>query len=324
MKYRIAALAAAIALAAASPAFAWGDKGHTIISTLGAKAIAAQNVPAFLRTPQAAFEIGYLGPEEDRLKGSGRSWDADNDPGHYIDVEDNDTVAGAVPFNALPVSQEAYDEALHAAGTDPYRQGYLPYAILDGWEQLRSDFAYWRVDKGSVKTLDEQLILRDVGVWSHFIGDGSQPLHVTVHFNGWGAYPNPNGFTQSRRTHAFFESDFVDKYANESGVAKLIAPHSALSNPATLLSQETVMHEIERYLLQTAHTVPQLYTIEKNGGFETGSPQAVQFVNSRLAAGATELRNLTLWAWEDSLNASVGYPAVPVRDIISGKASLKE
>ncbi|HLI95538.1 MAG TPA: hypothetical protein VKT72_05540 [Candidatus Baltobacteraceae bacterium] len=58
MNYLIAALAAAIALASASPALAWGDKGHTIISTLGAKAIAAQSVPAFLKTSQAAFEIG--------------------------------------------------------------------------------------------------------------------------------------------------------------------------------------------------------------------------------------------------------------------------
>ena len=37
--------------------------------------------------------------------------------------------------------------ALRAAGTDEYRAGYLPYAIIDGWQQLVMDFAYWRADQ---------------------------------------------------------------------------------------------------------------------------------------------------------------------------------
>jgi hypothetical protein len=319
MKVRIASLFAAGVFACAAPAFAWGGKGHTVISNVGAKAIAAQHeLPAFLSSVPAIFEITYLGPEEDRLKGSGSSWDADNDPGHFVDLQDDGTVAGVVHLDALPRSQEAYDEALRAAHTDPYRQGYLPYALLDGWEQLRQDFAYWRVDKGDARAVDEQLILRDLGVWSHFVGDASQPLHVSVHFNGWGDFPNPNGYTQSHHTHSYFESSFVDKYANESDIEKLVSPHAALSTSTTLLSQETVLREIERYLSATSRTVPQLYAIEKAGGFANGSPEAIAFVDQRLAAGAQELRDLTVWAWEDSLNASVGYPAKPVRDIISG------
>jgi hypothetical protein len=262
-----------------------------------------------------------LGPEEDRLKGSGTSWDDDNDPGHFLDLQDDGTVAGVVRFDALPKSQQAFDEALRAAHTDPYHQGYLPYSLLDGWEQLRSDFAYWRVDKGDVKAIDEQLILRDIGVWSHFVGDACQPLHVTVHFNGWGNYPNPNGYTESHHTHSFFESEFVDKYAKESDIAKLLSPQVALPAPTTLLTQDAVLKEIERYLGATGRTVPQLYAIEKAGGFANGSPEAIDFVDQRLALGAQELRDLTVWAWEDSINASVGYPSVTVRDVLSGKVA---
>ena len=36
----------------------------------------------------------------------------------------------------------------------------------------------------------------DLGDWAHFVGDGSQPMHVSVHFNGWGDFPNPRGFTR--------------------------------------------------------------------------------------------------------------------------------
>ncbi len=52
------------------------------------------------------------------------------------------------------------------------------------------------------------VIIRDLGVWSHYIGDGSQPMHVSVHYNGWGNYPNPNGYTMAK-IHAYFEGEYV-------------------------------------------------------------------------------------------------------------------
>lgn len=322
MRLRTAIFVLAACAASTAYALAWGGKGHTIVSHVGAQMIAKQHqLPAFLTSPSAVFEIGYLGPEEDRLKGSGTAWDADNDPGHFLDVRDDGTIAGVVRLSDMPPSQEAYERALETANTDEYRQGYLPYSLLDGWEQLRMDFAYWRVDKGPVRALDQQLILRDIGMWSHFVGDASQPLHVTVHFNGWGHYPNPNRYTQSSRTHEFFESAFVDRVANERAVERLVSAKSALPVPSSLLSQATVMHEIERYLQQTANTVPQLYAIDKRGGFADASPEAVRFVDSRLAAGAQELRDLTLWAWEDSLNESVGHPSKPVREFLHSSAA---
>lgn len=319
MRFRVITLAVGALIACALPALAWEQKGHEMVNHLAAQGFAGR-LPAFVTVPQATFEITYLGPEMDRLKGSGKSWDADYDPGHYVDVRDDGTIAGVVRLDALPVSAAAYDEALRAANTDQYRQGFLPYTILDGWEQLREDFAYWRVDRGEARLIDQQLVLRDIGDWGHYIADACQPLHVTVHFNGWGDYPNPGGYTQSRKTHAMFEGEFVNRYVTAQRVAALVPRASTLPVPSQLLSQQTVLREIGRYLRQSASTVPALYQIEKAGGFASGSPQAVQFTASRLAAGATELRNLAVWAYQDSLNASVGYPAERVRDILAGKA----
>ncbi|HEY9181520.1 MAG TPA: hypothetical protein VIO32_12440 [Candidatus Baltobacteraceae bacterium] len=316
---RIAFLAAAAIVAMTLPAHAWQAKGHLMVNGLAAKGLAG-HVPAFVTTPQARFEIRYLGPEPDRLKGSGTSWDSDYDPGHYIDIQDDGTVSGAVQFNALPQSAAAYDEALRAANTDQYRQGYLPYSLLDGWEQVREDFAYWRVDKGQTRAIDEQIILRDIGNWGHFVADACQPLHTTVHFNGWGDYPNPNGYTQSKTTHALFEGEFVNRFVSEARVAALMPHTIRLRATGELAPQQTVLNEIDRYLLQSNSTVPRLYQIEKAGGFANGSPEAVQFTASRLAAGAAEMRDLTVWAYQDSLNESVGYPSERVRDILAGRA----
>ncbi len=65
------------------------------------------------------------------------------------------------------------------------------------------------------------LTMRDIGYWGHFVADASQPLHVTVHYNGWNdekthtAYPNPNAFSDSTTVHARFETTLVRAVATE-------------------------------------------------------------------------------------------------------------
>jgi len=334
MKFRAALMTACAVAMCGAPAFAWGMKGHTIINETAAAGFPGR-LPAFLTTRAAAFEIAYLGPEPDRLKGSGNSWDSDYDPGHYVNLLDDGTIAGVVQLAHLPADREQYDAALRAANTDQYKQGYLPYSLLDGWEQLRMDFAYWRVDdyaaahdssaavraqEKEIRTIDEQQILADLGMWGHYVGDACQPLHATVHFNGWGNYPNPKGYANARNTHSFFESEFVNKFITPAMVSAAVRGTSSLPQPQTLLTQDDVMAYIAAYLQATASTVPQLYDIEKAGGFTNGSQEAKTFTAARLAAGAMELRDLSVLAWQDSEHARVGYPAASVHDILSGKA----
>ena len=54
----------------------------------------------------------------------------------------------------------------------------------------------------------EGQILIAIGELSPFVGDGSPPLHVTVHFNGWGDFPHPHGYTTAHG-HRPFEPAFV-------------------------------------------------------------------------------------------------------------------
>jgi hypothetical protein len=331
MKRLCSTLLAISLLLTAAPVLAWGTKGHMMINKIGASLFPA-SMPAFVRSKDAIAELAALGPEEDRLKGSGPAWDHDNDPGHFLDIGDDNTVAGVVRLDDLPADFDAYDAALRAAGTTPYKDGYVPYEILEGWDQIRQDFAYWRVDNYEAthaatpvarayfvrdRALRQTLTLRDIGVWGHFVADASQPLHITIHFNGWGDYPNPNGYTTAP-IHSMFESAFVNRVSTDTAVTKLVSAYGP-TNPAALLTQKQMLATIGAYLADTAATVPTLYDIEKSGGFRNATPQAVQFVDMQLAHGAGEFRSLTATAWEDSLNAGVGYPVVQVRDIVSGK-----
>lgn len=69
------------------------------------------------------------------------------------------------------------------------------------------------------RRLREKLTIRDIGIWSHYVGDASQPLHVSVHYNGWGDFPNPKDFT-TKHIHAHFEGEFVKRNLSRSAVAE--------------------------------------------------------------------------------------------------------
>jgi hypothetical protein len=329
MRFRSPLVLLCAALAAAPlPASAWGAQGHRIVSGAAIRTL-PDSVPAFLRSTAAHDEIMLLGPEADRIKGAGQPLDGDDDPGHYVDVMDDLSIAGAVKLSALPRNRAEYDKALRGAATptDQYGQGYLPYQIADGWERVVKDLAYWRVDVvGAAKAptaeeraffaydrgVREALTLRDVGYWSHFIGDGSQPLHASVHFNGWdGArYGNPNNFSESRTIHARFETALVRAVATEDLVVARV--------PALATSTDPILAQVGTYLSTTASFVPAVYRLEAAGEIDAHGPAATVLVLDRLAAGSAQLRNMIVEAWLASANATVGYPPVTVRDVESG------
>jgi hypothetical protein len=312
------------------PAGAWGSDGHHLINGVAARAL-PDSVPAFVRTADAAVEIETLGAEADRLRNAGVPMDADNDPAHFLDLGDDGTVAGVVPLAHLPPNREAYDTALRQGqpvggrAPDQYVVGYLPYAMIDGWEQVAKDFAIWRVDRAGEtrgatpadrayfahdRLLRETLAIRDIGYWGHFIGDASQPLHVTVHYNGWGDYPNPQNFTQSKKIHAKFETACVEAYATAPAIASRLTPY--------VPAGQNFADRVAAYLLATSVNVPAVYTFEAQGAFDSGSPAAVNFMLDRLAAAAQFLRDSIADAYTASADLRVGYPGISVRDVESG------
>jgi hypothetical protein len=132
-------------------AAAWGATGHEWVSGIAIEKL-PDSVPAFIRTPEAAAEITVLGRELDRSKGAGETHDAERDPGHYVDMTNEASVVGVLPLAQLPKTREEYDTQLRAGGFTQYKAGYLPYSIVDGFQQLRKDFAYWRALTKAIET----------------------------------------------------------------------------------------------------------------------------------------------------------------------------
>jgi hypothetical protein len=316
---------AAAALAIPAGAFAWGATGHRLVGAAAVEALPPE-LPAFLRQPAVVEEIAELSREPDRWRDAGRVHDADRDPAHFIDLDDEGKAPGGLALTALPSTRAAYEAAVGAAGAKVSETGYLPYAIADAWQQLAKDFAYWRaLNAAAPRERDrarrawlrrdlarrERLIVRDLGVLGHYVGDGSQPMHVSVHANGWGDHPNPKGYTRSR-IHAPVEGDFVRTNVRPQAVRAGLAPFRPCGC--------AIEARIAAYLAASWRQVEPLYALEKAGGFEGTDQRATAFVTERLAAGASELRDMTVEAWRASGAMTVGYPQLKVSDVEAARA----
>ncbi len=319
----IALLALGLGLSRPASARAWGSTGHRIIGRLAAESLPPET-PAFLRTPAAVEMLGELAREPDRWKGAGKLHDLDLDPGHFVDVDDQAKVLGGPALADLPPSRAAYETSLRLVGADGWKAGYLPYSIVEGWQQLVVDLAYWRADIAGARLspdpahrqwlaadarVRESLTLRDLGVFAHYVGDGSQPLHVSEHFNGWGDFPNPAGFTQDR-VHIPFEGYFVRAFVKPDEVR--------LAMPAYHDCHCPILQRTEAYLMTTNSFVLPFYRLYKVGGFHPGDPRGEAFATERLAAGAAELRDMIIDAWRESGRQAVGWPSVKVADVEAG------
>ncbi|AAK23109.1 hypothetical protein [Caulobacter vibrioides] len=325
---KVLALAAALATPATS-ALAWGASGHRVVGVVAASNLPA-DVPAFLRTPTAIAAIGEYAREPDRWKGSGKIHGTDRDSAHFLDLDDEGRMYGGPMFTVatLPPTRADYETALRAVGQDSWKAGYLPYAIIDGYQQLVKDFTYWRILTAVVKIEKdatklayykadlkrrEELLLRDLGVWAHYVGDASQPLHLSVHYNGWGDYPNPNGYTNSRQIHSQFEGPLAKAVGDQASIQALVPAYKACA-----CSIET---RVVGYLTETWKLTEPLYQLEKQGALVATDPRGKAFVQARIAAGATALRDLVVDAWTESANGKIGYrPEISVADVESGKA----
>jgi hypothetical protein len=345
---------------AAGHALAWGHTGHVLIGEL-AVANLPNEVPAVVRNTAAVYAIGELAAEADVSKDSGDAatpgadvHDFERDPGHFVDLDDNGYVAPAPGYPEVAALQidnllipyqgrRDFDTLLRQNGATPTTatqySGYLPFNMVDRWQQMRKDFAYYRAFAAAVANpataaadrlyfrqeleLRKKLLVRDIGYWAHFVGDGSQPMHVSIHYNGWGPYPNPNGYTEAP-IHAPFEGYFVKSFITAADVQNYIGRYVSCEQDTGLASCAGIEPRVRVYLRQTLATVIPLYGLTKALGgdnpWTTTAPTTLQksFVAQRLAAGAAEMRDEIVDAWHSSDTIYVGYPLVKVRDIESG------
>jgi len=281
----------------------WGEVGHRLIGSAAAAALPAE-MPEFFRA--AADQLSYLNPEPDRWRSRAErtldpAMDAATAPEHYIDME-------RVPAGALDARDRfAYLDSLRAHNVDAAGAGLLPFRILELSQRLREEFRLWRAATDArTKGWIEARIINDAGILGHYVADGSNPHHTTIHFDGW-VGDNPNGYTAARGFHARFESLFVQTHfaAGDLNVEE---------SPRVFPS---LRQSIQEYLRESNKLVPRLYDLDKHASFDSTTTDAddKKFAAERLAAGARMLRDIWWTAWITSGQTQETVESVIAHDI---------
>jgi hypothetical protein len=273
--------------------FGWGSEGHRMINRLAAESLPA-DTPAFLRSGDAAGEIEYLGPEPDRWRSRAEpELSAAQAPEHFIDLEPADAL-GPLPRNRLD-----FEASVFAHGERPEKVGLQPWETIEVWERLKAALREYRrlsADTGASQEdfhAVEQAAIFYAGWLGHYVGDGSQPLHTTINYDGWALKDNPQGFSTAHGIHWRFEGPFVAANLHAADVAKDMTAPKAISGD--------VFDAYVAYLRHSATLVSAVYAFDKAGSFASaGTPESRAFTAERLAAGASELRDLIYTAWVES------------------------
>jgi hypothetical protein len=297
---RIAFLLVAVMCFSQPYAFGWGDEGHMLINRAAITHMPA-DFPAFFRA--ATDRVVYLGPEPDRWRHR-EEYAVKNsqEPDHFIDLERTEGI-GELPQGRYEFIQKMYEKRAreiaagnpHADDFLPEKTGLQPYITMEVYDRLKIAFRDYRRLKAENKPTEpvEQDIVFYAGWLGHYVGDGANPMHTTVNYNGWTG-PNPNGYTTSHQSHWNFESAMVKANLSKLDAGKDLKTPQHLADP---------FHDYLKYLWDSNAQVEKLYQLEKAGAFKDGgTAEGVAFLNSRLTAGTQMLENMWYTAWVDSAN----------------------
>jgi len=275
----------------------WGAQGH-IMTARAAHHFLPDEMPAFFR--EAVEQLAWLNPEPDRWRDRAEAsqdgaLDGIHGAEHWINFE-------LLPPGALEAENRyRYALVLEAAGTRPEEAGTLPYRIVELTQLLRSGFRRWRSETNpATRAFLEARIINDAGILGHYISDGANPHHTTIHHNGW-VGENPRGFTTEPGFHGRFESQFVGARVRLEHLLDRIPPEPRLVAP---LREETVAY------LRRAHSqLERLYELDRVEPFGVGTQAAehLEFAVDRLMEGVVMLRDIWYTAWVNS-STTTGEP----------------
>lgn len=169
----VALLAALWLQSLALPARAWDSRTHRLITRLAVEAMPPSEFKSFLAKNETRLERFSVEPDS-KLK---RRYGEVEQRRHYIDADNY----GPAPFSRLDPSLAATEARFGAANVE--RWGTLPWTIDEYAGRLGQQLSYR--GSGSNESSDCMTILRLAGYLSHYVGDSTQPLHATSHFDGF-------------------------------------------------------------------------------------------------------------------------------------------
>jgi hypothetical protein len=297
---------------------AWDYEGHHAINELALASLPA-DFGGFTLKPAMKNRIAFLAGEPDRWRNVGDlPLKHSNGPDHYIDLEDL-KLYGLTP-ETLPLMRYdfvaiiARERAAHpdkfppidpAKDADHTRElsGFLPWAITEYYEKLKSCFSYLKAFQKYGGTPEEIAnaqanIVYVMGVMGHFVGDGSQPLHTTMHFNGW-AGNNPHGYTTSLKFHPWIDGGYFHQTGGID-VEKLVGKIHPAERIKNAGEPDGMFRDAVAYIVAQNKLVGPLYELEKEGKLTGEGDKGLEgrpFLDGQLVKAGQMLGDIWYTAW---------------------------
>ena len=267
--------------------FTWGEKGHILVNSLAIDS-SASKLPEFMN--EARNDLLYNANEPDRWREETNTpMNIAQAPDHFFDSE----LWG--PIGTIESDRYKFMEKVAAKKVALIRIGYLPFAIVEHYGRLVNAFRQWRnASTPQARESARADAVHYAGVMGHYVGDASQPLHMTVHYNGWlDNAPNPNNYTHDRGLHLRYEAKYVDVAIETARVRSKVQPPQRLTD---------VFGSTKQHLIQGFNDLEPLYQLEKTGEFNPDQPRprGTEFIANQIARAATLLSNLWYTAWLES------------------------
>jgi hypothetical protein len=277
----------------------WGPRGHQTSNRAAVDGIPSDG-PAFIKNYREW--ISQTGPVPDSWRGISEPYSKIfEDPNHGW-FKEQFSFMKTIPRSRYEFVLALYDEHLRIKTSDPERAkltnvrwtGTLPYAAMENYDRIKSAMRTYRrqVDaKEDTKFIDQDIAFY-TGWLGHYTADGAQPLHDTIHHDGWQG-PNPKNYTTDPRVHGRFESQFVELIQlTDSDLSPLMTKPQVLRDPF-----QAVLHHLD----DASTHVEEVYVLDKAGAFSDAKNQeAAALVKTQLAKASSLLRDLVYTAWVES------------------------
>jgi len=258
------------------PAYAWGVKGHTLITENAARLLPEGPLKAYVSTHTGGLSFNCLAPDFQLKDGIGGALEG---PEHYINLEN---VAPHMSPGDLPRNRADEARRVTELGLSYGDAGFLPWRIEDMELALANAF---RANKRD--------IVLYAGLLSHYAADATQPLHTTVDYDGRSGV---GGAVVLKGIHAEYEITYLEDEGLEFrgsslAVAKPCAPIDDVFGAALAVIFESNARVDSVYRCAEAHPAgPDKYS--------AWDAEIGPMTRERLACGATLVASLWSTAWE--------------------------
>jgi hypothetical protein len=272
------ALAAVIGVAvsvAPSTVSAWGSSAHRGIMRRAIDILPAEIKPFFVAHRD---ELVYRAIDPDTWRTAG--WD--DDQNHFVNFGAPELGRSGtdMPRDYTAALQRFGEAALKRLGTMPWREAEMFGNLQRAFESL-----------GKGNAFAEQEVVVFAAAASHYVQDGTQPLHAANNYDGQ--------FTGQRGVHSRFEAELFERF--ESRLTLMPAPPKAFASPRDFAFDELLAsyRQVDALLKADMEAIGDKDTYD-DAYFEAFFTKVKPLLEERLSAAITATASVIVSAWEQA------------------------